>query len=91
MERKRLALEREFYPQSQHRSRTPPTTAIEDNEALIAAQEQARKRAQDDIARIGANFDVLEKKMTALWAGKVDPQPSIDCSVDKLFGPIPHR
>ena len=90
MERKRLALEREFYPQPN----TVPERLqrlIEENEALIAAQEQARKRAQDDIARIGANFDLLEKKMTALWAGKVDPQPSIDCSVDRLFGPIPHR
>ncbi len=89
-ERKRLALEREFYP----RANTVPERLqrqIDDNEALVAAQDQARKRAEDDIARIGANFDLLEKKMTALWAGKADVAPRIDCSVEKLFGPIPRR
>ena len=89
-ERKRLALEHEFYPQAN----TVPERLqrqIDDNGALIAAQEQARKRAEDDINRIAANFDLLEKKMRSLWAGKSEPPPTVDCSVEKLFGPIPRR
>ena len=89
-ERTRLALEREFYP----RPGTMPERLqrqIDDNDALIVAQQLAKKRAEDDIARITTNFDALEKKMKLLWAGRAEPAPRPDCSVETLFGPIPRR
>jgi hypothetical protein len=88
-ERKRLADERMFYPNGN----LPPRLqrAIDDNDALIAAQQQGLKTAQDDVARIGSNFDDLEKYMTILWLGRAIPMPGADCSPEKLFGKAPRK
>jgi len=49
------------------------------------------KTAQGDVARIGANFDDLEKYMKTLWLGRGAAAPSVDCSPEKLFGQAPRR
>lgn len=81
-ERKRLALEKEFYPNG-----APPDLQrkIDQNDALIAAQQQVSKKAQDDVARIEANFDDLEKTMRRLWVAASTPMPSVDCTPEALF------
>jgi hypothetical protein len=88
-ERKRLAAEREFYPNAPLPQRLQ--RAIDDNDALITAQQQSLKTAQGDVARIGANFDDLEKYMRTLWLGRGTSVPSVDCSPEKLFGQAPRR
>jgi hypothetical protein len=81
-ERKRLALEAEFYPKG-----VPPLLQrlVDQNDALIAAQDQVLKKAQEDVGRIAGNFDDLEKTMKKLWGASSAPMPNRDCSVEALF------
>jgi hypothetical protein len=83
-ERLRLGNEREFYP-------TGPLPAklqrdIDNNDALIKAQEQALRQAQEDVTRISANFDELGRTMKKLWSSPSASTPVVDCSPEALFG-----
>jgi len=77
-EHEKLRLEKEFYPNG---APADLQRKIDQNDALIAAQESLLKKAREDVANVEASFDKLLAYMKVLWTARPEPMPTVDCSI----------